>query len=55
MPDELVDQCSLVGPAGHIKEQLSEWKAANERGHVGTMIVTLSKPEEGLLLAKELL
>ena len=55
VPDALVDQCSLVGPAGHIREQLSEWKAANERGHVGTMIVTLSKPEEGLLLAKELL
>ena len=55
VPDELVDQCSLVGPAGHIREQLSEWKAAHERGHIGRMIVTLSKPEEGLLLAKELL
>lgn len=55
IPDELVDQCSLVGPAGHIREQLGDWKAANKRGEVGTMILTLSKPEEGLLLAKELL
>lgn len=55
IPDEMVDQCSLVGPAGHIREQLSDWKAANKRGQVGTMILTLSKPEEGLLLAKELL
>lgn len=55
IPDELVDQCSLVGPAGHIREQLADWKAANKRGEVGTMILTLSKPEEGLLLAKELL
>ncbi len=55
IPDELVDQCSLVGPAGHIREQLGDWKAANKRGEVGTMILTLNKPEEGLLLAKELL
>ena len=55
VPDELVDQCSLVGPAGHIREQLGDWKAADKRGEVGTMIFTLSKPEEGVLLAKELL
>jgi len=55
VPDELVDTTALVGPPGHIREQLAGWKAAHERRHVGTMIVSVSRPEEARFLAQELL
>jgi F420-dependent oxidoreductase-like protein len=39
VPDELVDECALVGPAGRIREQLKSWKQAGKDNHVGTLIV----------------
>lgn len=55
VPDQLVDDTALVGPPGHIREQLTRWKDAATRGHVGTMIVSLGAPEEARFLAEELL
>lgn len=55
VPDQLVDDTALVGPPGHIREQLSRWKAAAARRQVGTMIVTVGGPEEARFLAQELL
>ena len=55
VPDALVDETALVGPPGHIREQLSGWKAAAGRKQVGTMIVSVSQPEEARFLASELL
>ena len=55
VPDQLVDDTALVGPPGHIREQLTRWKDAAARGHVGTMIVSLGAPEEARFLAEELL
>ena len=55
VPDSLVDECSLVGPAGHIKEQLVAWKEAGRRQQVGTMLISGASSEALKLLAKELL
>ena len=55
VPDSLVDECSLVGPAARIKEHLAPWRAAVQRGEVGTMVFTVNSPEALRLLAKELL
>lgn len=55
VPDQLVDDTALVGPPGHVREQLSRWKDAFARGHVGTMIVSVGAPEEARFLAEELL
>ena len=55
VPDQLIDDCCLVGPAGHIKEQLSRWRSAGARGEIGTMVISATKPEELQLVAEELL
>jgi F420-dependent oxidoreductase-like protein len=55
VPDQLVDETALVGPPGHIREQLSLWKSAAGRKEVGTMIVSVNNPEEARFLAQELL
>lgn len=55
VPDQLVDETALVGPPGHIREQLSLWKAAAARKEVGTMIVSVNNPDEARFLAQELL
>lgn len=55
VPDELVDACALVGPAGHIKEQLQEWKKAGVQGHVSSMLIGGGQPEALELIASEML
>lgn len=55
VPDELVDQIALVGPADRIRDRLVAWKDAAAKGHVGTMIVNFSSIEGMQLLAEELL
>jgi F420-dependent oxidoreductase-like protein len=40
VPDQLVDQISLLGPKERIKEHAKKWKDAHKRDHVDTMIVT---------------
>ena len=55
VPDQLIDDCCLVGPAEHIKEQLTRWKSAGSRGEIGTMVISATKPEELMLVAEELL
>lgn len=52
VPDKLVDTVALVGPPARIRERLQVWKAAGQRGSVGTMI--LMKPDAaGLRLVAE--
>lgn len=53
VPDALVDACALVGPAGRIRERLSEWKAAAKRGEVGTLILSAGAGVEALRLVAE--
>lgn len=55
VPDSYVDETALVGPPGHIREQLTRWKAAGARGDVGTMIVSARSAEDLRLLAENLL
>lgn len=55
VPDALVDDVALVGPAGRIRERLGAWKAAAKKGHVGTLLVGAGQPEALELLAKEVL
>ncbi len=39
VPDRLVDAVALVGPPDRIRDRLQVWKAAGQRGCVGTMIL----------------
>ncbi|MGH7043541.1 MAG: LLM class flavin-dependent oxidoreductase, partial [Acetobacteraceae bacterium] len=40
VPDALIDEISLVGPAARIRDRLAAWKDAAKDGHVGTMVLT---------------
>jgi F420-dependent oxidoreductase-like protein len=55
VPDELVDACHLVGSADRIRDRLQAWKAAGERGEVGTMLLGVTQPEALELVAEEVL
>ena len=55
VPAQLIDDCCLVRPAEHIKEQLTRWKSSGSRGEIGTMVISATKPEELRLVAEELL
>ncbi len=55
VPDELVDELHLVGPAGRIKERLEAWKEAGRQGHVSTMMIGSNQIEALELIASEML
>jgi F420-dependent oxidoreductase-like protein len=55
VPDALVDEVALVGPAARIKERLAAWQDAGRRGEVGTMMIAGATPDAMRLLANELL
>lgn len=55
VPKELLDDVSLIGPAGRIRERLAPWKEAGKRGEVGTMLFSVQDPAVLELMAKELL
>ncbi|MFK8021424.1 MAG: LLM class F420-dependent oxidoreductase [Pseudomonadales bacterium] len=55
VPNELVDEVSLVGPRDRIRERLQRWKDAGKRGEVGSMLVGSSDPAALELLAEEML
>jgi F420-dependent oxidoreductase-like protein len=40
VPDRLVDEISLCGPADRIKDRLAAWQDASKAGHIGTMVLT---------------
>lgn len=52
VPDRLVDAVALVGPAARILHRLQVWKAAGQRGSVGTMIL-MKTDRAGLKLVAE--
>jgi hypothetical protein len=39
VPDALIDEISLVGPAARIRDRLAAWRDAARAGHVGTMVL----------------
>jgi F420-dependent oxidoreductase-like protein len=55
VPDQLVDDCALVGPAARIRDQLQRWKSAASARHVDTLIVTGASTDALRLLAEEVL
>jgi F420-dependent oxidoreductase-like protein len=55
VPDSMVDECSLIGPAERIRERLGPWRAAAARGDIGTIVLVVNSPEALRLMARELL
>jgi F420-dependent oxidoreductase-like protein len=55
VPDQLVDDIALVGPADRIRDRLQAWKQAGGHGHVGSLLVGGASTEALRLLAEELL
>lgn len=55
VPDALIDQVALVGPAARIRERLGAWKEAGRSGRVGSMLASGCSIEAMRLLATELL
>ena len=39
VPDKLIDEISLCGPAERIRDRLAAWKDAAKSGHLGTMVL----------------
>jgi F420-dependent oxidoreductase-like protein len=39
VPDKLIDEISLVGPAERIKDRLAAWMDVAKSGHLGTMVL----------------
>lgn len=54
VPEDLIDDCALIGPTARIRERLSAWKAAGRRNHVGTLIACTTSADALRLLAEEL-
>jgi F420-dependent oxidoreductase-like protein len=40
VPDALVDECALVGPAARIREQLQAWKEIGRQKRIGSLIIS---------------
>jgi hypothetical protein len=55
IPDQLVDDVSLCGPADRIKGRLEAWKAAGKKQQVGRMILGTIQPEAMKLIAETML
>jgi F420-dependent oxidoreductase-like protein len=55
VPDRLVDEVALVGPADRIRDRLGAWKEAGRKGQVGALLAGGASVEALRLLAEELL
>jgi F420-dependent oxidoreductase-like protein len=56
VPDQLVDDCALVGPPARIRDRLQIWKEAGRRQQVTSLLVSGGASLEALrLLAEEVL
>jgi F420-dependent oxidoreductase-like protein len=53
VPDSLVDQIALVGPAPRIRERLATWKDAAKQRHVHAMLLTGNPGIEALRVIAE--
>ncbi len=52
VPDSLVDEVALVGPADRIRERAQDWKAAAARHEITSMLVQCPQAEARELLAE---
>lgn len=55
VPEQLIDDISLVGPWDRIKDRLGAWKDAGAKKQVGTMLIGGGSPELLRNLAEEVL
>jgi F420-dependent oxidoreductase-like protein len=55
VPDELVDDLNLIGPADRIRDRLSAWRDAGKRRAVDSILIGSNQPEALRLMAEELL
>ncbi len=55
VPDQLVDEVSLVGPKEKIQERLQDWKAAAANGQVDTILAGLASQDASDILAETVL
>ena len=55
VPNELLDEVSLIGPRERIIERLQPWKDAGKRGEVGSMLLGVQDPAVLELFAQEML
>jgi len=55
VPDKLIDEISLAGPADRIKDRLAAWKAVAKTGHLGTMILKGASTEAMRVVAEAVL
>jgi len=55
VPDQLVDEISLVGPKQRIIERLDLWKAASARGEIGAMLIRGASREAVQTVAENVL
>ncbi len=55
VPDALIDQIALVGPADRIKGRLEAWKDVGRQHKVGTMVLTGATPEAMRIVAEAML
>ena len=55
VPNELLDEVSLIGPRERIIERLGPWKEAGKRGEVGSLLLGVQDPVVLELLASEML
>jgi len=55
VPDALIDEISLVGPAERIRDRLAAWRDAAKSGHVGTMVLVGASREAMRVVAEAVL
>ena len=53
MPDALVDEIALVGPADRIRDRLQAWKDARKQRHVDSMLLSGNVNTEALRVIAE--
>ncbi len=55
VPDQLVDDVALVGPADRIRDRLKAWKQAGSKKHVGSLLAGTGDIKALRVLAEEIL
>ena len=55
VPNELVDECALIGPPERIKERLQLWKALDKTGKIGTLVLGNANKKSMEVIANEVL
>jgi F420-dependent oxidoreductase-like protein len=55
VPDRLVDEIALVGPADRIRDRLQAWKEIARDGRLGTLVLTGATPEALRVVAEAVL